>query len=188
MPELTVADVVGYTHGRLAADDTETTRLLNAALGMARRYCGWHVTPVQPDDVVTLDGTGGALLALPTLRLVELTELVEDGITADLTYVERSARGLLRKKAGYLPGPHHYGPYWTNQLGGITATMTHGFADAPEWQSAVLSLVDRTSMVLSSGGPEVIGPFQFPSTGSVGTLFNDGEKMLLDLYRLEDPA
>jgi hypothetical protein len=59
--ELTTADVEQYTQGRLPAGtlpgspNPETLRLLNAALGAVRRYCGWRVTPVGV-DTVTIDG------------------------------------------------------------------------------------------------------------------------------------
>lgn len=185
MPELTTADVASYTKGRLSAEDAETARLLAAALGAARRYCGWHVTPIAIDDVITLDGSGTTLLVLPTLRLTELTALTEDGIDVDISQISVSTRGLARKRQGYVGGGA--GCYWTDQFGGITATMTHGFAEAPEWESAVLSFVERTAGGISVGR-EVVGPFQFPSATAAGSVFSDAEKMLLDLYRLEDPA
>lgn len=189
MPELTTQAVEDYTNGRLAHDADETARLLSVGLNTARRYCGWHVTPVVADDVVTLDGPGSPLLVLPTMRLVSLTTVVEEGTTADLTYVEWSARGLLRKRAGYAGGEYGLGYCWTNRFAGLTVTMDHGFVDAPEWQSAVLSFIDRTSLAASVGGRETVGPFSFPVTTVIaGTAFTDTEKALLDLYRLESPA
>lgn len=187
MPELTTLDVQKYTKGRLTQGDTETTRLLATGLGLARRYCGWHVTPVIEDDVVTVDGPGGPLLVLPTLRLIELTALTEDGIDADLDQIAVSARGLVRKRHGYTGG--RTGWYWSEQFGGIEATMTHGFAEAPEWQSAILSWIDRTSLTVGSGQREAVGPFTFAETpAAAGSAFTDTEKMLLDLYKLETPA
>jgi len=185
MADLTTQDVDAFTNGRLAHDAAQTARLLAAGLGAARRYCGWHVTPPNA-DVVTLDGPGSPLLVLPTLRLVSLTGVVEEGITADLAYVDWSVRGLLRKRTGYAGGDYGLGHCWTAKLGGLTVSMNHGFAEAPEWQSAVLSYIDRTSLAASVGGRETVGPFSFPGTTvASGTAFTDSEKMLLDLYRLE---
>jgi hypothetical protein len=180
MPELTTLDVELYTRGRLAEADANTARQLASALSLARRYCGWHVTPVKTDSLVTIDGPGGQLLVLPTLRLIQLAGLTEDGNTVDADTISASARGLLRKKDGSC---------WTDQLGGIDVSMVHGFADAPEWQSAVLSYIDRTSLAIGGGGREVVGPFQFTEAATAeGSPFTSAEKMLLDLYKLEAQA
>lgn len=189
MAELTTLDVQKFTQGRLAEGDSETTRLLTTGLSLARRYCGWHVTPVIEDDVVTVDGPGGSLLVLPTLRLVEVTKLVEEGIEADLDTVSVSPRGLLRKKTGYAGGDYGFGSCWSPHYSAIEVTMTHGFAEAPEWQSAVLSYIDRTSLAVGGGQREAVGPFVFPATSAAaGSAFTDTERMLLDLYKLESAA
>lgn len=186
MAELTTLDVELYTKGRLAEADSQTQRQLASALSLARRYCGWHVTPVKTDSLVTLDGPGGPLLVLPTLRLVQLTALTEDGIPADVEQVSTSVRGLLRKKSGYTGGGPGVAGWWSDQLGGIEVSMVHGFTDAPEWQSAVLSYIDRTSLAVGGGGREVVGPFQFSEATTVdGSVFTPAEQLLLDLYRLE---
>lgn len=179
MAELATTDVVQYTRGRLA-DDAETARLLAAAVGLARRYCGWHVTPVKTDDEVTLDGPGTRLLVLPTLKLVELTAITEDGVDlAEAVTPSARAPGCLFKQSG---------GWWTWGYSNIVVTYTHGFDEAPDWQSAVLSLVDRWSDLPTGGKPTVVGPFQWPTAESVGEAFTATERYLLDLYRLEHPA
>lgn len=180
MPELTVDDVEQYTGGRLSAGDDETERLLAAALAAARRYCGWHVTPVVEDDEHTLDGPGELLLALPTQQLIELTELIEDGIAIDVvTDVRSSRRGTITKKSAYR--------WWTSNYGGINVTMTHGFteAEAADWRAVVLSVVDRLSTGSMVAGTMVAGPFQFtPETLTVESAFTTTERAVLDSYRL----
>jgi hypothetical protein len=180
-----------YTQGRLVDGDDETERLLSAALGAAQRYCGWHVTPVQT-DTVTLDGPNHPVLVLPTLKLVDIASITENELAVDLDFVKWSADGRVRKTFSYPLSTSWFGPYWgsgcfwTGEFQGITVTMEHGFDDAPEWQSAVLSLIDRTSLSVGSGLRESVGPFSFASIpGGVGSVFSDSEKMLLDLYRLE---
>jgi len=139
MPELTAADVELYTKGRLSASDPETTRLLNRALAGARRYCEWPVTP-PASRVVTLDGPGGWVLMLPTLRLVTLTSVVEEGITLSLVndLDPPSAAGpiRLRKKTH---------KRWSCKYSSIVVTMTDGYpeAEADDWRVAVLDAVDR---------------------------------------------
>lgn len=178
MPELQTLDVENYTQGRLNKDDAQTGKLLSAALGAARRYCGWHVTPVREDDEVTLDGPASSLLVLPTLKLVELGGIVEDGEPVDLNYVSVSTRGVCRKKYG-APNGH----CWTGEYSGVTVTMTHGYDTAPDWESAVLSLVDR----MAQGGElTTIGPFGYQTDAvQAGSMFSDTERMILDMYRLE---
>ena len=180
MPELTPTDVENYTQGRLNRADPETTRVLAAALRGARRRCGWHVTPVRTNDVVTIDGPGSRLLALPTLRLDVLTEVIEDGSAVPVTDLYVSPRGMVEKKSGL---------WWTGNLGGITVKMTHGFDAAEDFDAAVLSLIDRLATAAAGGRARVIGPFQYDIDAvTSGSAFTDIENGFLEQYELEDPA
>lgn len=179
MPELDVLAVENYTLGRLNRDDDETVRLLAAALAVARRYCGWHVTPERQDTDVTLDGPGGHMLVLPTLRLKSIDALAENDSVIDVADLRVSARGLVRKKSG---------GFWSCEFGALVITMTHGFDEAPDFNAAVLSLIDRTSKVIAGGDePTVIGPFQYPAATreEVGSVFSTAERCIFDLYALE---
>lgn len=137
MAELNAADVASFTNGRLP-NNADTTDLLNAALTAARRYCGWHVSPVRVDDVVDVDGPGGRVLSLPTLNLIAVDEVSEDGrpVTGELDVSRR--KGTVEKRGG---------TRWTGRAGGIVATITHGYteAEAGDWRRAVLRLVDAMS-------------------------------------------
>lgn len=104
------------------------------ALAAARRYCGWHVTPVTT-QTFTVDGPGGPLLILPTLNLTEVTEVIEDG--APVSDIDWSAAGMLRKRSGYS---------WTNRYRGIVATVMHGYESAEDFESVVKAMVDRLSI------------------------------------------
>lgn len=157
----------------------------DAARSAARRFCGWHVTPVREDDVVTLDGPGSALLVLPTLRLVELTGVVENGVALDVaTELYVSSRGLVRKRSG---------AWWSRHYGSIVVTMTHGFdADidpddekdnAADFNTAVASIAERSA---AGDRPNVIGPIQWPVEAMAdGSAFSVVERALLEQYRLE---
>lgn len=175
--ELTADDVAAFTGGRIAADDPRAGSLLATALAAARRYCGWHVTPVRSEELV-LDGPGSPLLVLPTLRLVALAGLSEGGTAVDLGAVTWSRRGLICKRGGGC---------WSAEFGAITADVEHGYEAADDWQAAVLSMVDRTIGEFSGTGREVIGPFQYPGTSAAaaGSAFSDVERSILDLYALE---
>lgn len=137
MPELTAEDVSTFTDGRLPNDES-TTDLLNAALAAARRYVGWHVSPVIEETVV-VDGPGGDVLSLPTRNLIEVSSVVENGVTLNVSRLDVSRRKGTVKK-------YPYG-WWTSRDGGITVTMSHGYteAEASDWRRAILRLVDTMS-------------------------------------------
>ncbi|KUH90624.1 hypothetical protein [Mycobacterium sp. IS-1556] len=144
MPEdLTPADVAQYTRGRLSADDPETLRALNAALAKARRWCGWHVSPVRT-ETLTLDGSGSLVLEVPTLKIVSLTSVSEGGTAVDLAEVHQShdTPGLLVRTTP-----------WTCEWGAVEVTLTHGFtaAEAQDWREAVLAMVDQATLNVGTG-------------------------------------
>lgn len=173
MAELSASAVEQYTKGRLVEGDLETVRLLAEGLSAARRYCGWHVTPVREEEELTIDGPGGRLLRLPTLQLVELVEVKENGVTVPAEDLYVSRIGMVEKKSG---------ARWASNLGAIEVTMTHGFEDAPDFDGAVLSAIDRASLAPAGGRLRVVGPFQYETESTAD------ERARLDLYRLERRA
>jgi hypothetical protein len=172
---LDAATVESFTHGRLDSDDPETVRQLAAAVGAARRYCGWHVTPVVTNQSVTMDGPGNRILALPTLQLGSVTSIREDGITLNLADLQVSARGVVLKTDG---------TFWTDKLGGIVAVFTHGYSAAPDFESAVFSSIERGAFSADTA-PRVIGPFQYAQSLEDRLQFSDAERAVLDFYKLE---
>jgi len=167
-----------FTGGRLPAEDAETVAVLGRALAEVQRWCGWHVTPAR-DDVVTMDGHGGTLLRLPTLSLAAITAVTEDGAEVDPAGLQWSRFGMVRKNSGGV---------WTGRLGGLTIAMTHGYADALDFEAAVLSVADRrASQAATSGGaPVSVGPFRF--AGDPSTAFAPHELSVMEHYRLERSA
>jgi hypothetical protein len=145
----------------------------------AQRWCGWHVTPEMEQRVV-LDGPGGQLLRLPTLCVTELVDVTEDGIALDVADLEWSRIGLVRKRSGAA---------WTDRLGGVVVTMVHGFAEAQDFEVAVLSFTDRMSRAAADGGlPVAVGPFRWSEDqdrAAGGSAFSAVELSILDQYRLE---
>ncbi len=177
---LTPAALANYTKGRLAESDSETIRNLAAGTAAAQRWCGWHVTPVKEDHEVEIDGPGGPLLRLPTLRLEALVSIVEDGVTLNLADLEWSRIGLVRKKSG---------AWWTAKMGAITVKMDHGFEDAADFEAAVLSVADRMSLAPTGGQPIGVGPFKWAEDKvTAGSAFSMVELSILEQYRLERPA
>lgn len=144
MPELTAADVELFTKGRLLASNPETVRILKRAYAAVRKYCGWQVTPVVT-ETVTLDGPDGVLLSLPTMKLVTLTSVVEDGVTLNVADLTPSASGRLVVKR---VAPF----YWSSKFRSVVVTMTHGFDSAPDFDQAVLESVDSIALKIGGAG------------------------------------
>jgi hypothetical protein len=137
--DLTPDDVQSFTQGRLAADDPETLRALDAALATVRAYCHWHVSPVR-SQTVTLRGDGWPELALPTLQVVEIVSVTEDGEPVDLDDITLYRNVLIRK----------YGCW----RGIVVVELSHGFTadEAAGWRDVVLRIVDRDSINVGDGG------------------------------------
>lgn len=137
MAELAYTDLPDAVLARFD-DNTKAQAAIDGALVAARRFCGWHVSPVKTDDVLEVDGPGGRVLSLPTLNLSSVTSVTELGSAVDVTKLDRSRRkGTLTKRSGW----------WTCRDGAISATITHGFteAEAADWRAAIIELVDERS-------------------------------------------
>lgn len=135
--ELTAADVETYTRGRLK-DDESTELLLTAALASARRFCGWHVNPVRVDELM-VDGPDARVLSLPTMNLLAVNEIDDDG--------QVYAAGELRFSRSWGTVAKRNRMRWSSGFGAIKATVTHGFTDeqAADWRLGILRLADLLS-------------------------------------------
>lgn len=142
--ELRPEDVESYTGQRLSADDPEVQRALDAALARARRYCAWHVSPVQTETFV-LDGDGSERLSLPTLAIESVDSITVNGVVIDPSEVASPA----------------YAPYvlirrnrWPRGYSNIAVTVAHGYsaADCPDWREAVLRMVDQIFAIAENEG------------------------------------
>jgi hypothetical protein len=88
-----------------------------------RAFCGWHIAP-EVTETVTLDGPGSSLVVLPTLRLVDLVSITDDGV--EVVDPEWSRSGMVRRYC------------WTRKFRGVVAEMTHGFE---EWPAELLTVM-----------------------------------------------
>ena len=150
MAELAPADLPDAVLARFdpADDNAAAQRAIDTALLAARRYCGWHVSPVR-SETITLDGPSGRVLSLPSLNVTAVSALSECGIAADVTKLDVSRRkGTVEK--------YPYG-YWTGRNGAISVTMTHGFteAEALDWRAAIVALVGSWSETSMRDGSDM---------------------------------
>lgn len=134
-----------------------------AACAAVRAYCGWHVAPVV-EETVTLDGSNGPLMFLPTLRLVDLLSITNDGEAVGDP--EWSANGIVRGS-------------WTYKLRGVVAVMEHGYEEAPVEMLAVVA-----EMVASAGRAGVEQVTSGTHTVRFGAQMDSRQRGVLDRYRL----
>lgn len=161
--------------------------LLDAASSAIRRYCGWHISPVVTEDV-TVDGSGGDIQSLPTLRLLDiisLSEIWNDQLTYiySLSEIEWSRNGYLRKPSGV----------WTRRLSGILANIKHGFEAGDTGDLAQMTVTMAARAISSPFGvtTQTVGQVSVrygsgsSSSGSAGgvTLYPD-QAAQLDAYKL----
>jgi hypothetical protein len=109
-----------------------------------RSHCGWHIAP-EVTETVTVDGPGTSVVVLPTLRLVDVVSITNDG--TEVTDPEWSRAGTVRYYC------------WTWKYRGVVAEITHGY---DEWPADLLALA--VDMVADDSGETVAamtsGPFQ----------------------------
>lgn len=109
---------------------------VRAASAAVRRYCGWHIAPVV-QQTFTVDGPGGKVLALPTLRLIDVLAVSQDGVaftTDELTALEWSHDGYLRTSG-----------WWTTRLRGVEVTIEHGFDSTPDLDALIADIASRVT-------------------------------------------
>lgn len=152
MAELTTEDVEQFTGGRLLADDPEVQRMLNTALVIARRECGWHVSPVEEVTLV-LDGPDSRILSLPSRRVVTMTSITENGTLlnlADLTWSAGGPPGLMERPVSVRKKNRGW---WSDEYQSIEVVAESGYTEdeAMDWRQAVLSMVDQMASLSSTG-------------------------------------
>lgn len=97
--------------------------IVQAAAESLRRDCGWHIAP-EVEETLTVDGTDGRELILPTLRIVAITE-IRDVTDPDNPVVlddwrVANVRGIVYRRIG-----------WPCEVGSIEVDLTHGYATCP---------------------------------------------------------
>lgn len=134
MPDESVLDPFVSVEYYTANFGPETARLygdLMAASAIIRSRCQWHVWPfVEADEVIVERPGGGKSLLLPTMHMSALTAVSETlrgvgevAAVVDVSELDWSQSGVVEKLSGCS---------WTTRRRGVTATIDHGFIDAPD--------------------------------------------------------
>lgn len=168
-PLITSMDLPGYS----PAEARVAARL---ASGVVRGYCGWHIAPVLTEEL-TVEGRGGYVLQLPTLRLTAVTALAQDGDTLVLPDTTWSRRGVLRWSEGR----------WLSSYGAVVVTITHGYDETPDDVAAVATSVARRALANpESLGQESVAGYSatFPLGGLGSFALTPAERNILGRHRL----
>lgn len=110
------------------------------ALSTVRAHCGWHIAPSRTEEL-RLDGPGGTLLHLPSLHVTAIASIISDG--RPVTWFDWSTNGMVVGA-------------WSNRLGGITATITHGHAELP---GVVMAVAKALALAPALAVKETAGPY-----------------------------
>lgn len=146
--------------------------LIGQASGLIRSYCKWHIAPVV-SELLTVDGSGIGLLQLPTLHVVSIESLTEEGVAC--TDYEWSANGSLFRLHD-----------WSHKSRSIVVDLTHGYEEAPlEIQSVCLQLAARLLANPLGVKSEAAGGVSVTYASGV---LGDYEKAALDPYRIGGAA
>lgn len=173
----TAAQMEQRSQGALPADTPFLADALLAATKLIREYCGWRIAD-QEQETVWLDDLGGPILALPSLAVVSLDEILLDGVAIDVTTLR------------WLPDGRLLEPYRVPVARAVQVKMTHGFAVVPA------DLVDLTLHVSARALGSPLGIVREASGGvsvtysqpgfnvAGGTVLLAHEKAQLGSYRL----
>ena len=120
----TVQDIEAFLQIEITtpAQVLSAQRALTEASAAIRNYTRQYLEQVD-DEVITLDSLGGSRLFLPELPVLEITKVIEDGVTLTqgVDY-KLGQHGIL----------HRTGQRWSTGIQNITITYSHGFADIPD--------------------------------------------------------
>jgi hypothetical protein len=162
-------------------EDDRAGELLAQASGLVRTWCGWHLA-ARLTQAVVVDGSGAETVALPTLHLVDLLAVTENGVPVELELVEWSTAGFLIRRSRR----------WTSRLRGVRAEILHGLARTPtEVRAVVIAIVARAVAHPAGTGvaSERTGPFQITWSQTAqdgGLVLLDFEERVLDRYTIPD--
>lgn len=146
-----------------------------AATAAVRAHCGWHIAPTV-EQTITVDGSGGEDLLLPTLHLTRVIEVHENGHLVPLDQIDQSSSGYLRRR----------GRRWTDRPGGITVTIEHGYTveQIPDVDAAIRAISSRAqgpaNIAQQASGPNSVRYVTGVGSASIGP----GELDVLAPYRL----
>lgn len=166
---ITPTVVAVASRGQVVAADVNQD-VIDHVVESVRRLCGWHVWPVRTEDVSVRDYGDEAVL-FPTLRLLEVADMVTGGVEVDPSGYEVYEDGTVD-----IPYRAPF-PYPRK----LTATITHGFDEAPGLVDVVANMVVR-SVAGTGDGALSVGGVSYNS--GTGVTPKTSEWVIIDRYKL----
>lgn len=173
-PLITAEQLAAYPGRTVPADQAD---LLIAGVSAAvRERCGWHIAP-SITQTVTVDGSGGRLQLLPTLRLTAVNSVTDDGTALAVDDYDWAADGRLWRSCG-----------WTRRLRGVVAEIVHGYDETPAWMVSMVCAKVKAAATVPAGvkAERSDGESITYADGSGGVGFSDLEESLLDLLTIPE--
>lgn len=166
-PLITSGDLEAYL--QRAVDAAPATLACQAASGAVRAHCGWDIS-YAPAATLYAAGADSTVVGLPTLHLLDVTEVRVDGQAADPAVYRWTRRGQL-----YSGATTTIWSRWSR----IEVDCSHGYDPVPD----VVKLVALSIAARHYTNPEGV---QWSAVGSVSRTFNVTplDASLLDAYRL----
>lgn len=167
------------THLQRDIDPDAAQLALELASGAVRAYCGWGLA--QEQTTLIASGDGSPVLTLPTLFLLDVTEVRVDGEILDLTLTGADVGRVVWTRKGQL----YRGIGWA-KFQEVEVDVTHGYAPIPDLVKLVV--LERAAQQLSN--PEQLVQATVSSVtkmwaGRSGTAtLSSLDERLLDTYRL----
>jgi hypothetical protein len=170
-------EIAAVTNRDLPTSVAEAISVL--ASGAVRDHCGWRVAKTA-EETFTVTSRGTRLLFLPSLHIVSVVSVTEDGETVDPSLYEWDDNGVIERTTGK----------WARGRRAITVTVTHGHAKCPATIARIIAAsVQRGAFVPSGGitGETAIGQtIQYSRVGGMAATdaFTPDELERLEQYRI----
>ncbi|MSS84488.1 hypothetical protein FYJ24_06865 [Actinomycetaceae bacterium WB03_NA08] len=169
-PQAVVAD----SGGQLKAGDPRLDVACDAASAAVRRYCRWHVAPVI-EETITVDGSGGSVLRLPSQHVVDVLEVKVSGVPVSADQFSWSVAGLLEL----------HGKRFPKRYRSVEVTLRHGYDYVPDL-SAIASQVARFALASPMGRTrEQAGQISVSWGTAQGMAWSESMLEMMKPYRLQ---
>jgi hypothetical protein len=156
MALLHIEDFASYLKRDLDELEAYTAQLLiDGAEAAVVEYVGWHIAPVRSESV-TVDGSGTLIQTLPTMHLVSLDSVAENGLNLDVTRIDWSTNGVMEKRSGSC---------WTGRRRGVIPAITHGFGSTPGWVTTLICAMAGRAFGTSGEAGGKSGPITQETSG-----------------------
>lgn len=173
-PLVTPQSLVADSGGQLKASDPRLQAACAAASEAVRRYCRWHVAPVI-EETITLDGSGGKILQVPSMRVVDVSAVCINGEEIPADAYSWSAAGLLELHGSRFPRRYR----------SVGVALRHGYDTAPDL-SALASQIARFALASPMGRTrEQAGQVAVSWGTAQGMNFSESALEMMKPYRLQ---